>query len=131
MGGMAGQPAPTALLGAMPACPPAGEETVRGRPLHAALHLPPAGADRQAPPLAPSRPAAPLLFPQQRDLANPAVEALLGLYIRAPPVPLSLKVYMPTDTRTVLRIVRNAAGARHPRAPGPACWWYLYVWGGL
>jgi hypothetical protein len=39
------------------------------------------------------------------------VEALLRLFIAAPPVPLSLKIftYMPTDPRSVLRIVRSAA----------------------
>lgn len=40
------------------------------------------------------------------------IETLLGHYIRMPPVPLSLKIYIPTDTATVLRIVRNAAGER-------------------
>lgn len=46
-----------------------------------------------------------------------AVEALLHLFITAPPLPLSLKLfnYMPTDTRSVLRIVRTAAGATHKR----------------
>jgi hypothetical protein len=45
---------------------------------------------------------------------HPAVvEALLRLFIAAPPVPLSLKIfhYMPTDTRSVLKIVRTAAAS--------------------
>ncbi|KAL4432564.1 hypothetical protein ABPG77_000501 [Micractinium sp. CCAP 211/92] len=50
---------------------------------------------------------------QQNDLANPTVEALLRLFITAPPLPLSQKIfnYMPTDTRSMLRIVRTAAAS--------------------
>lgn len=50
---------------------------------------------------------------QQSDLANSTVEALLRLFITAPPLPLSQKIfnYMPTDTRSVLRIVRTAAAS--------------------
>ncbi|PSC74556.1 dymeclin-like isoform X1 [Micractinium conductrix] len=50
---------------------------------------------------------------QQRDLANTAVEALLRLFIAAPVLPLSQKLYtyMPTDTRSMLRIVRTAAAS--------------------
>jgi hypothetical protein len=50
---------------------------------------------------------------QQRDLANPTVEALLRYFIAAPAVPLSEKIvrYMPTDTRSVLKIVRTAAAS--------------------
>lgn len=40
------------------------------------------------------------------------MEALLRLFIAAPVLPLSQKLYtyMPTDTRSMLRIVRTAAG---------------------
>ena len=40
------------------------------------------------------------------------MESLLRYIIAAPPVPLSQKIYryMPTDTRSVLKIVRTAAG---------------------
>jgi hypothetical protein len=53
------------------------------------------------------------LFDCPSSLGHPAVlEALLRLFIVAPPVPLSLKIftYMPTDTRSMLKIVRTAAG---------------------
>ncbi|KAL4436850.1 hypothetical protein ABPG75_003989 [Micractinium tetrahymenae] len=50
---------------------------------------------------------------QQNNLANTVVEALLRLFITAPPLPLSHKIfnYMPTDTRSVLRVVRTAAAS--------------------
>eukprot|EP00887_Chlorella_sp_A99_P007913 scaffold12.g7913.t1 len=48
---------------------------------------------------------------QQRDLANHVVEALLQLFVAGPAVPLSLKIYVPTDTRAVLRVVRSAAAS--------------------
>lgn len=40
------------------------------------------------------------------------MQALLRFFIAAPAVPLSEKIvrYMPTDTRSVLKIVRTAAG---------------------
>ena len=47
--------------------------------------------------------------------ARPAVvEALLGYFVTAPPVPLRTKVfqYVPYDARSALRIVRSAAGER-------------------
>lgn len=42
------------------------------------------------------------------------MEALLRYFIAAPAVPLSQRIvrYVPTDTRSVLKIVRTAAGAR-------------------
>jgi hypothetical protein len=45
-------------------------------------------------------------------LCAAVVESLLRYFIAAPPVPLSQKIYryMPTDTRSVLKIVRTAAG---------------------
>lgn len=50
---------------------------------------------------------------QQNDLANTVVETLLQLFITAPALPLSQKIftYIPTDTRSVLRIVRTAAAS--------------------
>lgn len=54
---------------------------------------------------------------------NPAaVEALLRYFIAAPAVPLSEKIvrYMPTDTRSVLKIVRTAAGEAEARLLQPA-----------
>jgi hypothetical protein len=46
------------------------------------------------------------------SLCAAVVESLLRYFITAPPVPLSQKIYryMPTDTRSVLKIVRTAAG---------------------
>lgn len=48
---------------------------------------------------------------QQRDLANATVAALLRSFVAPPPPPLSLRLYMPTDSRSVLRVVRSAASS--------------------
>lgn len=58
-------------------------------------------------------------LPAAQSSSPAAVEALLRLFIAAPPLPLSQKIfnYMPTDTRSVLRIVRTAAGKRGGAAP--------------
>ena len=47
---------------------------------------------------------------QQGDAANPVVEALLHQFIASPAVPLSLKIYMPTDTRGVLQVGLGLGG---------------------
>ena len=53
------------------------------------------------------------------------MESLLRYFISAPPVPLSQKIYryMPTDTRSVLKIVRTAAGG--PALPCPLAGWLV------